>query len=497
MSTNAKKAAPKPLPRKQAQDKMSRTQVFFYIVRSLLLAAVLVAVLAILIKAKPGMDYKRALRLTKRGQFDEAMATLLELEDRSFDEEKISAGIDGIVDAALNSGDFDTADSLIVQVKDAAKKTDYTDRSAFGRAEAYAEAGRYAEAARCYYSVYTYRDSREKYNVCRCAMALESYEAGDIDEVCHILTDMPDVEKNVRAAAILMKGSAEKADGILAGGFFTEGNLKALIGERMHESFLNAMNALPEGRIAVGKGFTVGIDQNGNVLVVGSDEHGIMKLADTEDAVMVAAGTDHAAVLKKDGTVTACGANGEGQCDVGSWSGIVSIACAGYDTIGVKSDGSVVAAGQHKDEISKWHDVKKAFGGAYTAACLSGSGTMTSTSVTAVLSDSLLAASACGPVAAGIRTDEKLVTTIVNFPAWEGIISVKTGNLGIFAIDEAGAVHGYFYRATDAFGINVPEKAVEIEVGGTHLAILGESGKVYCFGNDDSGQCDTGSWNCK
>ena len=497
MSTNVKKSVPAKTGKRPA-DKMSRAQVFVYIVRSLLIAAVLVAVLAVFIKAKPDLDYKRALRLTKRGCADEALALLNKLEDRGYDAEKIAAGIDGVAEHALNAGNFDEADSVAAQVKDPAKKAEFIKRSTFLRAEAYAAEGRYDEATRAYYEVYDYEDAEDKYRVCRCAVALLNYEAGDIYGAIGILNGMPDLARNVRAAAILLTGSTEKANEMLAGGFFTQENIDSLLAEKQHASYLNALNALPVGRIAAGKGFTAAVTGDGRVQATGDNSKNVLKIADTENAVMVAAGTYHAAVLKKDGTVAAYGRDKEGQCDVFGWKDIVMIACSGYDTIGVKSDGSVVAAGMHKDEIEKWHDVTAVCGGAYTAACLNKNGTMTSTGVTAVLKDEgLLSVSVCGPAAAGIRPDGKLVTTIGNFPEWENIISVSLGNLGVFAIDADGNVHGYFYRATDAFGIDIGERAVEIEVSGTHLAVLGESGKVCCFGNNDSGQCNTESWNIK
>lgn len=489
--------AKKKTTRRRAANKISRKQVLALTLRSMGIAAILVAVLAVYILEKPDLDYQRALRLGRKGNYDEAMALLSDLEDRGYDDEKIGAGVCAVVERALDSGDFDRADSLNAQVRDAGKQKEYISRSIYGRAEEYSAKGLYAEAARAYYEVYDYRDGEEKYRICRCAQAIGSYESGDEAQALRLLSGVPDMEHYIYAAALLLTGSEERASAIRDSGVFTEENLKALESERMHEDFLNAVTGLPSGKIAVGRGFTIAVGADGTVLAAGDNSKGQLEIAGTKDAVMVAAGTYHAAALKKDGTVAAFGLDKQGQCKVSDWKDVVYIACSGYDTIGICADGTVVAAGMHAEEIESWHGVKQPCGGAFTVACLNENGTMTSSSVTAKLTgEDLICVSVCGPVAVGIRSDETTVTTIEGFPLWERIVSIKAGNPGVFGIDAEGGVHSYFYRASDAEEIILPEKAVEIEVCGTHLAVLGESGRVYCFGDDTYGQCATQAWQC-
>ena len=48
--------------------------------------------------------------------------------------------------------------------------------------------------------------------------------------------------------------------------------------------------------------------------------------------------------------MVAVGHNRYGQCNVSSWSNIVTVACGHCHTVGVKADGTVVAVGEYEDE---------------------------------------------------------------------------------------------------------------------------------------------------
>lgn len=59
------------------------------------------------------------------------------------------------------------------------------------------------------------------------------------------------------------------------------------------------------------------------------------KIARPKVRGMVAAGRLHTVALREDGTVLATGDNQFGQCDVETWSDIVTIAAGKYHTVGV------------------------------------------------------------------------------------------------------------------------------------------------------------------
>ncbi len=58
-----------------------------------------------------------------------------------------------------------------------------------------------------------------------------------------------------------------------------------------------------------------------------------------------AAGRPHLAADGSGGRVLAAGRNRKGQCDVGQWTGIISVAADKDFTVGLRADGRAVAAG--------------------------------------------------------------------------------------------------------------------------------------------------------
>ena len=483
-----KKSAP-------VKEKITRADVLVHVLRALLIAFAAVILLTVLIRRWPDIEYKRALKLTSTGHLNEAVLLLDKLSGNSYDAEKLENGYIAAAEKALESGDFDTADKVAAQITDPEDRQSLLTLSAYERAEKLFSEGSYAEACRSYYAVYGYRDAEEKYLTGRCALAIRSYKVGDMDEVNLLLANMPDVEKHISDAALLTEGNEAGARTLLLNSFFSPENLQNVIGAHQLQAFKAELDAMPEGKIACGKGFTLAVASDGTVLAAGDNEFGQTDIAGTKNAVMVAAGTKHSAALLRDGTVIASGDNGEGQCDVGEWTDIVKLACSGYDTLGIKQDGSVVIAGMHKELAGSWHDAALVCGGAYSVGCITENGTMLTNSKAAMLENGgILRLTLCGPVSAAILPDESVVCSAVDISSWKDIVSIKAGTMGVFGIDKNGRVQAYFFRATDAMGLSIPEKAIEIELSGTHIAILGESGRVYCFGDNASGQCDTENW---
>ena len=89
----------------------------------------------------------------------------------------------------------------------------------------------------------------------------------------------------------------------------------------------------------------------------------------------IAAGAQHMVALRQDGTVIAVGDNRYGQCDVSTWTNIISIFANDYQTIGISKDGTILAVGKdegtvngkqvHPDHlnVSSWKDIYKVAAG--------------------------------------------------------------------------------------------------------------------------------------
>lgn len=102
--------------------------------------------------------------------------------------------------------------------------------------------------------------------------------------------------------------------------------------------------------IAMGMDVVAGLKEDGTVIATESFKD--TSYREWRDIVSISAGDEFIVGLKKDGTVLACGKNDFGQCNVSTWTDIVSIqAVDSADlTVGVKSDGSVIVAGDISDD---------------------------------------------------------------------------------------------------------------------------------------------------
>jgi len=66
----------------------------------------------------------------------------------------------------------------------------------------------------------------------------------------------------------------------------------------------------------------------------------------------ISAGLSHSVGLHNNGTVIATGDNSAGQCNIQSWTDVVSISAGALHTVGLRRDGTVLAVGSN--EAGKW-----------------------------------------------------------------------------------------------------------------------------------------------
>ena len=77
---------------------------------------------------------------------------------------------------------------------------------------------------------------------------------------------------------------------------------------------------------------------------------------------------------------------------------------------------------------------------------------------------------------------------------WDKAVSVYAGGdtVGIIDMSFKPSVYnrkwGEYYRLPQG-------KAVSVSLGSTHFAVLYDDGSVYCYGENNCGQCDTSGWN--
>ena len=112
--------------------------------------------------------------------------------------------------------------------------------------------------------------------------------------------------------------------------------------------------------IAAGVEHTIGIKEDGTMMVCGYLEKKKCNVSRWKDVVSVAAGPEHSVGLKADGTLVAVGLNTGGECHLQDWDHIVAIAAGDARTVGLRADGTVLAKGKNDVgdcEVSDWTDI--------------------------------------------------------------------------------------------------------------------------------------------
>ena len=361
-------------------------------------------------------------------------------------------------------------------------------------AERLFEAGSFSEAAQAFYQLGGYGDSASRYDDARCAVAVQTYLDGRESAARHLLLDIENPHAHIAAAALAVGGSEAEAQRIMATEAFSPAALQQM--ERDVAALSAAREAAVYGRVAAGDRHTVAVRSDGTVLAAGSNAQGQCDVGGWTDITQVAAGAWHTVGLRRDGTVVAAGADAYGQCDVGDWTDITAVAAMAYGTLGLRADGTVVATRMYAEKVSGWRGVTRITGGSYSAGCLYGHGSMmcmhkgAQIDMAAALSD----LSVCGAVSAGILADGSLISSYEGAPDWTGLRSVTAGQTALIGITLEGGVLVYPYREGQAQALSVEGTPVEAAGGGTHIAVLTREGRVFAFGENGDGQCDTAGW---
>jgi len=222
-----------------------------------------------------------------------------------------------------------------------------------------------------------------------------------------------------------------------------------------------------------GSNHTVGVQNNGKVLAVGSNEHGQTNVQNWKDIHAVSAGYLHTIGMKADGSLISTGLNNYGQCDVQAWSDIVSISAGGYHTVGLKSDGTVVAVGYDEEDnrcaVDGWKDIVAISGGGYHTVGLRSDGTV---------------------VAVGYNKDDSRCD--VN--SWRDIIAISAGRFHTVGLKADGTVVATGSNEYGQCDVSTWQDIVAVSTGRFHTVGLKADGTVITTGSGGVGQCDVDDW---
>jgi len=465
------------------------------IITNCAVAAVIVSILiTVMLLIKPSVDARRAQSLAEKGRTTDAVRIVEKLRKDGYKEKKLVKTQLSVADKLIDARAFDEASALLSEMNKSEETQLLSLKLTYKKAQTLYENRKYSEAAQMFYQIPQHRDSLEKYNDCRCALAIEAWLDGQENLVQGLLLDIPDVADRVGKVAKDVAKDEYQLSSILLSDAFNE---EALLHFEQSVQLLNfARETMPRGKIAAGYRHTIGLAKDGKVYAVGDNSYGQATVSQWSNVVQIAAGAYHSVALFSDGTVDAVGDNSQNQLDVYGWTDIVAVAASAYDTIGLKADGTVVACGMHADLVSGWHGVTMITGGAHSMGCLYDKGYMMSTHAGAQMDMSvvLFDLSVSGGVSAGILYDGSLIANFENAPEWTDIVSIEATGTGLFAINTDGKLLSHFFRPGDAVEFTLPSEAVEIASGGTHHVVLTKDGRVYSFGDNEFGQLNTEDW---
>ena len=225
--------------------------------------------------------------------------------------------------------------------------------------------------------------------------------------------------------------------------------------------------------VAASWGHTVGLEDDGTVVAVGSNEYGQCEVGGWTDITQVAA-SGHTVGLKENGTVVAVGYNGHGQCDVGGWTDIIQVAASGH-TVGLKSGGTVVAVGYNEYgqcNVGGWSDITQVAAGRRYTVGLKSDGTV---------------------VAVGDNSDGQC-----NVGGWTDITQVAVGWGHTVGLKADGTVVAVGWNRDGQCDVGGWTEIVQVAAGGGgyggHTVGLKADGTVVAVGDNDDGQCDVGGW---
>lgn len=216
---------------------------------------------------------------------------------------------------------------------------------------------------------------------------------------------------------------------------------------------LNVFNWHSIKAIAAGHYHTVGLREDGTVVVTGFDYYGQGDVAGWNNIRAIAAGYYHTVGLKEDGTVVAVGANDYGQLEVAHWRGIKAIAAGRYFTVGLKENGTIIVTKTSKEgpwdklDVAGWNNIKAISVGLYHIVGLKEDGTVVATG--------------------GDEMNNDWYGGWLNVSDWSNTKAVAAGYLHTVGLKEDGSVvaAGYnFYgvvNISDWMDIRLPDCAVQ------------------------------------
>ncbi len=256
---------------------------------------------------------------------------------------------------------------------------------------------------------------------------------------------------------------------------------------------------------------TVGLNEDGSVVVAGGDGSGQEEVSSWKNITAVSGGFWHTVGLKNDGTVIAAGNNNNGQCSVNAWKDITEIAAGVVHTVGLKKDGTVVATEKSpyedygRSEAEKWTGITAVSAGdAFTAGLKSDGTVVTAGEVYDVSSwRNIVSVSAGAFHVVGLSADGTVFAAGNNdfgqcdVSSWRGIVSVSAGKDITVGLRADGTVVTTGYNIYGQSDVSDWKDIIAVSAGEYYTVGMKSDGTVVATGENKLGQCEVSDWKLK
>lgn len=338
--------------------------------------------------------------------------------------------------------------------------------SKYNNAVALMEAEKYAEAIVAFEAMDGYKDSAEQIVKCEDAIAAAEQSRIEAEKAAEA------ARKEAENAADYAEAEKMAVNGETAKAAMAFGRLGDYRDAR-EKSYALWDTIVVRKTFDNGSNHTVGVQNSGKVLAVGSNEHGQTDVHNWTDIQAISTGYLHTIGIKSNGALVSTGLNNYGQCDVQSWTDIVSVSAGGYHTVGLKSDGTVVAIGYDKEdnrcEVGNWTNIVAISGGGYHTVGLKADGTV---------------------VAVGYSKDDSRCAV----SSWSDIVAISAGRFHTVGLKADGTVVATGSNEYGQCDVSAWQDVIAVSTGRFHTVGLKADGTVITTGSGGVGQCDVGDW---
>ena len=401
-------------------------------------------------------DYAKAQQLYAQGDYAEAQELFTRLTDYADSADKVQLCVK-------------TQEEQERAQEEQARQTAYSEAmAAQSKAVTSAE---FDGAAELFDALDSYRDSKARADACRQqATLIEKAKKKKTITIGSIVTAVViaisvfciAILPNMQRYADAQKLEADGNKGAAAIAYYNLGNYR----DARERSFALWDEIAEKKTLIAFVNYTVGVKEDGTVVVAGSDHDGKYDWSDWTDIVAVSG----SAGLKADGTVVTASSSDPDP----DWTDIVALADGGY----LKADGTIVGS-----RVSDYK-VRDMYGGEHVYTYDRSSWT----DIVAV-DDS-----------AGLRADGTVVATggdefgECNVSDWTDIVAISTDldhTVGLRADGTVVVAGDNWYGQSDVSGWM---DIVAIEANSDSVFGLKANGTVVAAGNNDNGQCDVSDW---